>query len=99
MHGGSGKVLLREAMRPLFPPGFLDRRKMGFSIPLAEWLKGELRELCYQKICGGSLARTGWFRAAALRSMLDEHVRGDYDWSSQIWNFLILGEWTETCWS
>jgi asparagine synthase (glutamine-hydrolysing) len=97
MHGDSGKVLLREAMRPLFPPGFLDRRKMGFSVPLAEWLKGELRELCYQKICGASLSRTDWFRPAALRSMLDEHVRGEYDWSSQIWNLLVLAEWTETC--
>jgi asparagine synthase (glutamine-hydrolysing) len=89
------KVIFREAMRDLFPPGFLDRPKMGFSIPAAEWLRRELREECYRKVCGGTLMNQGWFDVRAVSAMLDEHVTGARDWSAQIWNLLMLAEWTE----
>jgi asparagine synthase (glutamine-hydrolysing) len=97
MYRGSGKRLLRQAMRPLFPAGFLDRAKMGFSIPLAEWLRGDLGSVSYRKICEGALARTGWLRPESVKTILHEHAVGGYDWSSQIWNLLILAEWCESC--
>jgi asparagine synthase (glutamine-hydrolysing) len=93
---GGMKMIFREAMRDLFPPGFLDRRKMGFSIPVADWLREELREECYRRLCSGTLMEQGWFNSQAVRAMLDEHSTGDRDWSAQIWNLLMLAEWMET---
>jgi len=94
--GSNGtKMIFREAMRELFPTGFLDRPKMGFSIPVAEWLRRELREACYRKVCKGALMDRGWFDVRAVRRMVDEHDKGSRDWSAQIWNLLMLAEWME----
>ena len=93
--GRGGKALLREAMGPMFPAGFFDRRKMGFSVPLARWLRNELREESYRMLSTGGLARRGWIRVDAARLLMDEHCAGLRDWSVQIWNLLVLGEWME----
>jgi asparagine synthase (glutamine-hydrolysing) len=90
-----GKLILCAAMRDRFPPRFLERPKMGFSIPVMQWLRNDLREECYKRICGGMLGQTGWFNPDALRVLVDEHVSGERDWSAQVWNLLILGIWTE----
>jgi asparagine synthase (glutamine-hydrolysing) len=96
--GSNGtKMIFREAMRDLFPPGFLDRPKMGFSIPVADWLRRALREECYRRVCRGALIDQGWFDVRAVRRMLDDHDKGSRDWSAQIWNLLMLAEWVEVC--
>ena len=87
------KVIFREAMADLFPPGFLNRPKMGFSVPVAEWVRGQLRERCYRTICSDVLIETNWFNQRAVREILDEHIAGKADWSVHIWNMLMLGEW------
>jgi asparagine synthase (glutamine-hydrolysing) len=79
----------------MFPKRFFDRPKMGFSVPLARWLREDLRGECYGKICGGALGRIGWIRADTARTLLDEHCSGRRDWSAQIWNLLVLAEWAE----
>lgn len=93
--GQGGKALLREAMGPMFPKGFFDRRKMGFSVPLARWLREDLRDECYRRMSDGVLGRTGWIRMDAARSLMDEHCAGVRDWSAPIWNLLVLAEWME----
>jgi asparagine synthase (glutamine-hydrolysing) len=93
---GGGKALLRQAMGPMFPKRFFDRPKMGFSVPLARWLREDLRGECYGKVCGSVLGRVGWIRADTARTMLDEHCSGRRDWSAQIWNLLVLAEWAES---
>jgi asparagine synthase (glutamine-hydrolysing) len=90
-----GKLILCDAMRHHFPPGFLERPKMGFSIPVAQWLRNDLRGECYKRICGGALGQTGWFNQDALRALVDEHVSGERDWSAQVWNLLVLSVWTK----
>jgi len=89
------KLLFREAVADLFPPGFLDRPKMGFSVPLARWLRGELRAECERKLLGGPLLERGWFDAATLRELLSQHMSAKRDWSAQLWNLLMLAEWLE----
>lgn len=95
LDSGGGKALLREAMGPMFPKRFFDRPKMGFSVPLARWLREELRGECYRRVCGGRLGRVGWIRTDAARTLLDEHCSGHRDWSAQIWNLVVLAEWAE----
>ena len=93
--GKGTKVIFREAVQELFPPGFLDRPKMGFSIPVADWLRKELREECYRKIYRGPLMEQDWFDIAAVKRMLDEHVTGARDLSALLWNLLMLAEWMD----
>jgi asparagine synthase (glutamine-hydrolysing) len=91
---GMTKIILREAVRDLFPDGFLDRPKMGFTPPTAGWLRRDLREDC-DRLIGGTLAESGWFQPAALREMLGQHMSKQHDWSTQLWNLLMLGQWAE----
>jgi asparagine synthase (glutamine-hydrolysing) len=90
-----GKLVFCEAMRHHFPPGFLDRPKMGFSVPVAHWLRTDLHDECRKRLTSGILARTGWFNTAALTRLLDEHAAGVQDWNIQLWNLLVLAVWAE----
>jgi asparagine synthase (glutamine-hydrolysing) len=90
------KTLFREAIEGLFPPGFLDRPKMGFSIPVADWLQGQLATTVRARVAGGPLRASGWFNPGALTEICDQHVAGARDWSAQLWNLLMLAEWVET---
>ena len=92
--GGAGKAIFREATADLFQAGFFDRPKMGFSIPLAEWLRGPLRPECNQILCRDTLTACG-LEATAVRRVVDEHVSGKQDRSTLLWNLLALGKWAE----
>src|SRR5207247_2810471 len=56
------KVLLRKAAAPLVPPELLRRRKRGFSIPAAAWLRGELEPFARETLSAETLRRQGFFR-------------------------------------
>jgi asparagine synthase (glutamine-hydrolysing) len=90
---GGAKLIFRDAIRELFPPGFLERPKMGFSIPVASWLRHELRDTVARRLVQGPLAERGWFERRALQRVVDEHMRGTRNWSAQLWNLLMLAEW------
>ena len=74
------------------PRQVLDRRKAGFSMPLAHWMRYELRELLGIVMESRTLQR-GYFRPAAIRGMLDEHVRGRRDHAGALWLLLIFELW------
>lgn len=93
--GPGPKAILREAVRDLLPAQVLNRPKMGFSVPAAAWLRTELKERCYRKLCGGALMDHGWFEASTVRTILDEHMTEARDWNVQLWNLLMLAEWAE----
>src|SRR5262249_48238005 len=88
------KALLRDAIAPFFPAGFLDRPKMGFSVPLAEWLRGELQPLLRTWLTDPSFRDRGWFRRAALVRVIDGHVSGQGDESTLLWNLMMLAAWS-----
>jgi asparagine synthase (glutamine-hydrolysing) len=91
-----GKLVLRDAMRERFPPGFFERPKMGFSIPVADWLRTELKGECERRLCKGFLVEAGWLNQRAVKDLLQEHVSGAHDWSAQLWNLLMLAVWSES---
>ncbi|MBX3610157.1 MAG: amidotransferase 1, exosortase A system-associated [Hydrogenophaga sp.] len=96
--GGEGKALLKRAMEPMLPNDVLYRPKMGFSVPLAAWLRGPLSQRTREAVLGDRLADTGLFRPEQLKRMVDEHQRGVVDHATPLWMlmmfeaFLRLGE-------
>jgi asparagine synthase (glutamine-hydrolysing) len=92
-HGG--KAILRRVMGPAFPPGFLERPKRGFSIPVDAWLRGELRGPISRKICGPALLDHGWFDPGAVRAMCEEHWTGRHDWGAELWALMMLAEFSD----
>jgi asparagine synthase (glutamine-hydrolysing) len=94
--GANGKIVLRRAARGLLPAEVLDRRKMGFGVPLDHWFRSALRDMSGDLLLTGSGASRGLFDPAFVRHMLDEHVAGTARWEDQLWNLLMLEQWFRT---
>jgi asparagine synthase (glutamine-hydrolysing) len=91
--GWGGKVLLKSALRGLLPDEVLDRPKMGFSIPLAEWLRTDLRDLLQDTVASERALARGLFRPAAVRELVDAHLGGDDSHKFVLWDLLMLELW------
>ena len=89
------KVLLRKAAAPLVPPELLRRRKRGFSIPAAAWLRGELEPFARDTLSADRLRSQGFFRPEAVTRLIDDHVAGREDLSRQLWGLLSFTLWHE----
>jgi asparagine synthase (glutamine-hydrolysing) len=96
LRGGEPKWLLREAVRDWLPPGHLDREKLGFAVPIGEWLRGQLAELPEQVLLDPVAQARGVFDPVAVRRTIEEH-RGGLDRSQQLWAMLNLELWFLTC--
>jgi asparagine synthase (glutamine-hydrolysing) len=92
---GRKKHLLLETVAPLFPRGFLERPKMGFSVPLGSWFQGELKGYVRNRIIYGKMADSGLFDIGFMQSVLDEKHTQLRDNGSLTWRLLMLAEWME----
>jgi len=90
---GAGKVILKRAMAADLPAGILDRRKMGFGLPIASWFRRELTDYVRDVLVGYRTRQRGLVDPVAVSALLDEHQSGGRDRSSQIWALLALEEW------
>ncbi len=93
MRGGQLKSLLKRTFADLLPPANVQRRKMGFGVPLDAWLRGELRELVSDTLLSTRALQRGYFQPAALTRLLREHWQGTADHSFKLWNLLMLELW------
>ena len=90
LRGREGKYLLKKAMEDRLPHDILYRQKMGFSVPLAGWFRGPLREITRQKLLENALKDVGLFDLRFIRRLLDEHSSGISDHSAAIWALLMF---------
>jgi asparagine synthase (glutamine-hydrolysing) len=90
VRGQEGKFLLKKAMEPLLPNDILYRPKMGFSVPLAQWFRGPLKQRVRDAVLGQRLASTGWFNRGYLEHLVDAHQSGARDYSSPLWALLMF---------
>jgi asparagine synthase (glutamine-hydrolysing) len=90
LRGGESKYLLKKALEPYLPQGILYRPKMGFAVPLAQWFRGPLRQTVRDAVLGPVLADTGWFNAAYLRRLVEDHQSGLRDYSAPLWTVLMF---------
>jgi asparagine synthase (glutamine-hydrolysing) len=93
VRNGRGKHILIQALADRFPPGLLDRPKKGFSVPLAKWFRGPLRELAWDHLTGSRFLGRGIVHARFIRSLLEEHQRERRDNSRWMWSLLMLELW------
>jgi len=86
------KVLLKHAMAPWLPAELIDRRKQGFGIPLAAWLRSDLRGVCRDVLTDATARSRGLFKPEAVSRLLADHDHGT-DRSRQIWALLQFELW------
>ena len=87
---GTGKWLMKRAMRRYLPDDILYRRKMGFVTPIGAWFRGTLAAEARAIAQGSTLAETGWFDMDAIAKMVRAHQAGLVDHGRTLWQLLIL---------
>ncbi len=90
LRGGRSKHILKRSLEGRVPREILDRGKMGFSVPLAAWLRGPLRLRLRDAISSPALGASGWFDTAALSRLAEKHDSGLSDHSAALWAVLMF---------
>tara|TARA_B110000879_G_scaffold213019_1_gene313015 strand:- start:121 stop:2121 length:2001 start_codon:yes stop_codon:yes gene_type:complete len=95
IQGGTGKKILREILYKYVPRDLIERPKVGFSIPLDDWLRGPLREWAESLLNVDRIEQEGYFYSEPIEIMWREHIEKKYNHSSGLWNILIFQSWLE----
>ena len=89
------KHIFRKAMADLLPAEILHQPKAGFGAPIDYWLANDLREMVDDLCSVSQIKQRGLFRPEVVRKFVEQHRRGEQDWSMQIWQFLTLELWMQ----
>ncbi|MDX6748500.1 asparagine synthase (glutamine-hydrolyzing) [Geminicoccaceae bacterium 1502E] len=90
---GTSKWLLRRVLDRYVPGALVDRPKAGFSVPLAGWLRGPLRDWAEDLLGEARLREEGFFEAAPVRLRWRQHLEGTRDWHAHLWTVLMFQAW------
>ncbi|MDZ7400007.1 MAG: asparagine synthase (glutamine-hydrolyzing) [candidate division KSB1 bacterium] len=93
MQGKKTKVILKQAMEDLLPHEILYRGKEGFSIPIKNWLKKELKPLMMDTLAPEKLKREGFFNPDYVQQLIKQHLNGAENHSHRLWALIIFGRW------
>jgi asparagine synthase (glutamine-hydrolysing) len=95
MRGGQGKWLVRNVLDRYVPRQLLDRPKMGFDPPLAQWLRGPLREWSHDLLAPDRLRRQGLIEPEPVAAALAAHDSGRENLDYRLWTMLMLQTWLD----
>lgn len=93
LRGLTTKYLLKRMLKKLLPAENLDRRKMGFGVPIGHWLRGKLQPFLRETILSEKALNRGLFRPEVVKQLVELHTRGERDHSHQLWTLLMLELW------
>ncbi len=93
VRGLATKWILREAGKSLIPRRIRKRPKVGFRVPVNEWLRGDMREFLLEHLASSSSITRGYYNAAVLDGMLEEHLKGRHNHEKLLWMLLNLEIW------
>jgi asparagine synthase (glutamine-hydrolysing) len=91
--GWRTKTLLREAVRDLVPPAILTRKKMGFPVPLGDWLRGGFAPVVDEFVLGPRADERRYFNRSTLQQMVAEHRSGRASHADALWLLINLEVW------
>jgi len=90
LRGTRSKLILKDAVRDFVPASILRRRKMGFSMPVATWLRRELRPLVEEEVLRPAHAM---FDTATIRDLWRQHLSGRRERTTELWGVLVFNLW------
>ena len=81
----NGKVLLRKILEKYLPTELMNYPKQGFSLPLADWMRGSLKEIIYDHLNKKNIIEDGNFKYSSIKKIIDEHMMSKYNHEKKIW--------------
>jgi len=92
---GERKWILKRAMQGLLPEGIAGRRKEGFSIPMKNWLRAELKPLMLDLLAPDRLRRRGLFNVEEIGRLVDAHIAGRENHAHTLFPLMVFERWAE----
>lgn len=87
------KNILKEIVYRHIPKELMDRPKMGFGIPIGQWLRGPLKPWAESLLSPSKLEQTGHLRPEPIQKLWREHQSGKHNWEYHLWDILVLQHW------
>ena len=94
LRDGVTKWALREVLYRRIPRALIERPKMGFAVPIADWLRGPLRAWAEELLAEKRLVEQGLFNPEPIRERWRSHLAGT-NWAYPLWNVLMAQAWIE----
>jgi len=95
IQGTQTKRVLKDAMKRILPANIVGRGKEGFSIPIKNWLRGELRPMMLEVLSPSAIKRYGFFDPETVQSLVNEHLQGVENHSHRLWALMVFGIWCD----
>lgn len=96
VRAGQTKWVLKQVARGYVPAQIVDRRKVGFRVPLDAWFRTSLRDAVRERLTGSGSFVAQTFDRTTIERMLDRHESGRYNEEIRIWTLMSLEVWHET---
>ncbi|HSB29559.1 MAG TPA: asparagine synthase (glutamine-hydrolyzing), partial [Pyrinomonadaceae bacterium] len=93
LRGLTTKYLLKKVLKKLLPSENLNRRKMGFGVPIGHWFRGKMLPFLREVVLSERALRRGLFKPETVRQLVDDHAKGKHDYAHQLWTLLMLELW------
>lgn len=95
IRNGQSKWLVRQVLQRYVPAQLIDRPKMGFGVPLDQWLRGPLREWATDLLGNNMLNKHGLLHNNVIAKKWREHQSGTRNWQYHLWDALMFQAWYE----
>jgi asparagine synthase (glutamine-hydrolysing) len=95
LRNGETKKILKQAMEQYLPHGVLTHRKHGFSIPLQQWFKADLREYVHDRLLNSNSRLASYLDRNYVNAVVSDHGKGMRDLNGKIWTILFFDAWLE----
>ncbi len=93
IHKKEGKAVLKSTLEGFLTHETLYRKKMGFSVPLAQWLRVEIASIAEKYLLAPNSGLSNIFDANEIKSLWKQHQSGERDYSQELWSMLVFEMW------